>query len=75
MIHYFSMSMFDVYFDGFRENEINKDYIAETQNGPTISFRSTSYEISSKCEEMSTIVQQVQGNITKIRNQFKERMV
>ncbi|XP_018343449.1 PREDICTED: HAUS augmin-like complex subunit 3 [Trachymyrmex septentrionalis] len=56
------------------ENEINKDYIAETQNGPTISFRPTSYEISSKCEEMSTIVQQVQGDIIKIRNQFKERM-
>ncbi|KYQ48562.1 HAUS augmin-like complex subunit 3 [Trachymyrmex zeteki] len=56
------------------ENEINKDYTAETQNGPTISFRSTSYEISSKCEEISTIVQQVQGDITKIRNQFKERM-
>ncbi|KYM95719.1 PREDICTED: HAUS augmin-like complex subunit 3 [Cyphomyrmex costatus] len=56
------------------ENEINKDYTAETRNGPTISFRATSYEISSKCEEMSTVVQQVQGDITKIRNQFKERM-
>ncbi|XP_077278304.1 uncharacterized protein LOC143906243 isoform X2 [Temnothorax americanus] len=56
------------------ENEINKDYTAETQNGPTISLRPISYEISSKCEEISAVVQEVQGEITRIRNQFKERM-
>ncbi|XP_071643338.1 HAUS augmin-like complex subunit 3 isoform X2 [Temnothorax longispinosus] len=56
------------------ENEIDKDYTAETQNGPTISLRPISYEISSKCEEISAVVQEVQGEITRIRNQFKERM-
>lgn len=64
-----------MYFYGFRNDEINKDYVAETQNGPTISLRPISYEISCKCEEISAIVQNVQGDITKIRNQFKERMV
>lgn len=56
------------------ENEINKDYTAETQNGPTISLKPISFEISSKCEEMSASVQEVQKDITKIRSRFKERM-
>ncbi|XP_028049801.2 HAUS augmin-like complex subunit 3 [Monomorium pharaonis] len=56
------------------KNEIDKDYTAETQNGPTISLRPVSYEISCKCEEISAVVQEVQGDITKIRNQFKERI-
>ncbi|XP_067209133.1 HAUS augmin-like complex subunit 3 isoform X2 [Linepithema humile] len=56
------------------ESEVNKDYLAETQSGPTISFRPISYEISTTCEEISTVVQDIQGEITKIRNQFKERM-
>jgi len=49
--------------------------MAETQNGPTISLKPISYEINSKCEEISVIVQEVQGDITRIRSQFKERMV
>ncbi|XP_011637389.1 HAUS augmin-like complex subunit 3 [Pogonomyrmex barbatus] len=56
------------------EHEINKDYMTETQTGPTISLKPISYEISSKCEEISAIVQDVQGDITRVRNQFKERM-
>ncbi|KAL0113539.1 hypothetical protein PUN28_012598 [Cardiocondyla obscurior] len=56
------------------ENEINKDYIAETQSGPTISFRPISYEISSKCEEISATVQEAQEDITRNKNQLKERM-
>ncbi|XP_072746859.1 uncharacterized protein [Anoplolepis gracilipes] len=55
-------------------DEVNKDYMTETQNGPTISFRPVSYEINNKCEEISTTVQEIQGDLTRIRNQFKERM-
>lgn len=58
-----------------REDEVNKDYMAEIQNGPTISFRPISYEISNKYEEISAIIQEIQGDLTRIRNQFKERMV
>lgn len=58
-----------------REDEVNKDYMAEIQNGPTISFKPISYEISNKYEEISAIVQEIQGDLTRIRNQFKEQMV
>ncbi|CAL1685443.1 unnamed protein product [Lasius platythorax] len=56
------------------EDEVNKDYMAEIQNGPTVSFSPISYEINNKCEEVSAIVQEMQGDLTRIRNQFKERM-
>ncbi|KAL6437042.1 hypothetical protein ACFW04_004980 [Cataglyphis niger] len=56
------------------EDEINKDYMAEIQNGSTISLRPFSYEISNKYEEISAIVQKIQTDLTRIRNQFKERM-
>lgn len=49
--------------------------MAEIQNGPTISFRPISYEINNKYEEISANVQEIQGDLTRIRNQFKERMV
>jgi len=58
-----------------RENEINKDYVAEIQSGPTIGLEPISYEISSKCEEISVLVRELQEDITRIRSQFKERMV
>lgn len=67
------LSLYD--FCGIREDEVNKDYMAEIQNGPTISFSPISYEINNKCEEVSAIVQEMQGDLTRIRNQFKERMV
>ncbi|XP_029664953.1 augmin complex subunit dgt3 [Formica exsecta] len=56
------------------EDEVNKDYMAEIQNGSTISFRPFSYEINNKYEEISAIVQEIQKDLTRIRNQFKERM-
>ncbi|EFN68882.1 hypothetical protein EAG_00678 [Camponotus floridanus] len=56
------------------EDEVNKDYMAEIQNGPTISFRPISYEISNTYEEISAIIQEIQGDLTRIRNQFKEQM-
>ncbi|XP_070162734.1 augmin complex subunit dgt3 [Polyergus mexicanus] len=56
------------------EDEVNKDYMAEIQNGSTISFRPFSYEINNKYEEISAIVQEIQRDLTRIRNQFKERM-
>lgn len=59
----------------FRTNETNKDYTAEIQNEPTNSFKPISYEISSSYEEISANVQELQADVTRIRNQFKERMV
>ncbi|EZA50682.1 hypothetical protein DMN91_003715 [Ooceraea biroi] len=56
------------------ENEADKDYLAEIQTGPTISLKPISYEISSKCEEISALVRELQDDITRIRSQFKERM-
>lgn len=67
------MFLYDLY--KIRKDEANKDYIAEIQNGPTISFKPISYEINNKCEEISTMVHEIQGDLTRIRNQFKERMV
>jgi len=58
-----------------RENETDKDYMAEIQSGPTIGLKPISYEISSKCEEISALVCELQEDITRIRSQFKERMV
>lgn len=57
------------------EDEVNKDYVAEIRSGSTVSFNPIiSYEINNKCEEISTIVQEMQGDLIRIRNQFKERM-
>ncbi|XP_011136213.1 uncharacterized protein LOC105181263 [Harpegnathos saltator] len=55
-------------------NKVNKDYMAETQYEPTNSFKPISYEISTNYEEISANVQELQADVTKIRNQFKERM-
>lgn len=65
--------LYDTY--EIRKDEVNKDYMAEIQNGSTISFRPFSYEINNKYEEISAIVQKIQTDLTRIRNQFKERMV
>lgn len=59
----------------FRENEVDKNYIAEIQIGPTNSLKSISYEIDTGYKEISATVQEVQADITRIRNRFKERMV
>jgi len=48
------------------ERKIDKDDIVETENRPTISLRPISYEISSKRETISAIVQEVQGDIIRI---------
>ncbi|XP_011869671.1 PREDICTED: HAUS augmin-like complex subunit 3 [Vollenhovia emeryi] len=62
--------------DKLRElkSEVDKDYTAETRTGPTISLKPASYEISTKFEEISATVQEVQGDITKMRSRLKERM-
>ncbi|XP_032681124.1 HAUS augmin-like complex subunit 3 [Odontomachus brunneus] len=55
-------------------NEVNKHYMAEVQNQPTNSLKPISYGISSSYEEISTDVLELQEDVIRIRNQFKERM-
>lgn len=56
------------------ENKVNKDYMAEIQSSSTNSLIPISYDICTSYEEVSTNIQKLQADVTRIRNQFKERM-
>lgn len=49
--------------------------MAEVQSEPTNSLKPISYGISSSYEEISADVLELQEDVIRIRNQFKERMV
>lgn len=49
--------------------------MAKIENEPTNSLKPISYEISTSYEEISANVLELQEDVIKIRNQFKEQMV
>ncbi|XP_078041406.1 uncharacterized protein LOC144472315 [Augochlora pura] len=56
------------------ESEVNLQYTSEIQNGATYSFKPISYEIETNYKEACDHLQNIQTDVTKIRNQMKEQM-
>lgn len=59
----------------FRESEVNQQYTNELQREPTYNFKLVPYKIETCYNEAFDSLQKIQGDLMKIRNQMKERMV
>ena len=56
------------------ENEINLQYSNEVEKGPTHTYKPVSYDIEINHSEALNNIQKIQNDLTKIRNQMKERL-
>ncbi|XP_033297310.1 uncharacterized protein LOC117204218 isoform X2 [Bombus bifarius] len=56
------------------ENDINSQYLNEVEKGPTHAYKPISYDIEINHSEALNNIQKIQNDLTKIRNQMKERL-
>lgn len=59
----------------FRESGVNSQYMNELKKGSTHTFKLVPYDIETCHAEALAISEKVHGDLTKIRNQIKERLV